>query len=127
MYRSYKVGNYFVLKDRLPSPLTPNVVYEFKCAVDSAVTYIGMTTRQLAVRISEHFDPSKYSAIQDHVAMCRDCCNGNALDRFVVLRTCQNPTETECSEAILIKKFQPSLNKQLATSMGCQFLVKVFK
>ena len=127
VYSNYKVGNYFVLKDRLSPPLTPNVVYEFKCAVDSAVSYIGMTTRQLAVRISEHFDPKKQSAVQDHVAMCRGCSNSNALDRFVILRTCQNSTETECSEAILIKKHLPSLNKQLAVSMGCQFLIKVFK
>jgi hypothetical protein len=127
VYNNYKVGNYFVLKDRLSPTLTPNVVYEFKCAVDSAVSYIGMTTRQLVVRIGEHFDPSKNSAVQEHVAMCPTCSDQKALDRFSILRTCRNTIETECTEAIMIKKHRPYLNKQLTTSMGCQFVIKIFK
>ena len=127
VYNNYKVGNYFALKDRLSPTLTPNVVYEFKCAVDSAVSYIGMTTRQLVVRVSEHFDPTRNSAVQEHVAMCHACSNQNALDRFSILRTCRNTTETECTEAILIKKHRPILNNKLTGSLGCQFTIKVFK
>ena len=127
VFNNYKVGNYFVLKDRLPPLLTPNVVYEFKCAVDSTKSYIGMTTRQLVIRIGEHFNPAKNSAVQDHVAVCQSCVNSNALDRFKVLRSCRSTIETECTEAILIKKHRPYLNKQLASSMGCQFLIKVYK
>ena len=127
VYSNQKVGSYFVLKDRLPPVLTPNVVYQFKCAVDSAVTYIGMTSRQLVVRVGEHFDPAKYSAVQDHVATCSGCSNGNPLDRFEVLRACRNSIETACTEAFFIKKNRPILNKQLASTMGCQFLIKIFK
>ena len=127
VYNNQKVGNYFGLKDQMPPVLTPNVVYQFKCAVDSTISYIGMTSRQLVIRIGEHFDPSKYSAVQDHVATCRGCGDGNPLDRFEVLRPCRNSTETACTEAILIKKNRPILNKQLASTMGCQFLIKIFK
>ena len=127
VYNNYKVGNYFVLKDRLPAVLTPNVVYEFKCVVDNAVSYVGMTSRQLVVRIGEHFDPTKYSAVQDHVATCHRCGNENPLDRFEVLRACRNSIETACTEAFYIKTRRPYLNKQLVSTMGCQFLIKIFK
>ena len=87
----------------------------------------GMTSRQLVVRVSEHFDPTKHSAVQDHVATCHHCCDGNPLDRFEVLRGCRTSIETACTEAFYIKKKRPHLNKQLVSTMGCQFLIKICK
>ena len=128
VYNSFKVGQYFGLKDQVPWQLAPNVVYEFKCSVDRDITYIGMSTRQLVARVAEHFDPKKQSAVQTHVAECNECANSsNCLDRFEVIQFCRNKWETEIAEAMLITERRPMLNKQLGASNGCSFTIKVFK
>ena len=127
-YTNCKVGSYFVLKDKLPWIFASNVVYKFECTVDSEVTYIGMTTRQACKRFQEHFDPTKNSAIQAHVANCKPCCDSkNYFDLFKIMSQCNGEKETEVTEAILIRKYQPILNKQLGVSNGASFVINVFK
>ena len=132
LYNSFKVGNYFTLKNREPWQLTPNVVYKFQCSVDRDVTYIGMCSRQLVARVSEHFDPKRNSAVQDHVAHCKECSNSsNCLDRFEVLQFCRNKYDTEVAEAMLITEHSSFLNKLPGILNGCSaqcsFTTKAFK
>ena len=128
VYTNFKIGQYFILKDRTPWKFAANVVYKFECSVDRAVTYIGMTTRPLVIRAGEHFDPRKLSAVQSHVATCNGCANaGNFLDNFRVLRKCNSDAETEVCEALLIQQQCPPLNKQLGATNGCSFVINVFK
>ena len=127
-FTNCKVGSYFVLKDKVPWIFASNVVYKFECTMDSEVTYIGMTTRQACKRFKEHFDPKKTSAIQEHVANCKPCCGSkNYFDLFKILTQCNSEKETEVTEAMLIRKYQPILNKQLGVSNGASFVINVFK
>ena len=126
-YSNYKIGKCFVLKDQLPWVYAANVVYEFKCTVDSDLSYIGMTTRQACLRMRDHFNPAKNSAIQNHVAQCNKCNSTKCyFNLFKIIKYCSGGKETEISEAFLIRKCQPRLNKQLGAS-GCSFTLNVFK
>ena len=53
-YTTFKTGSYFRLKCSTPLSLMSNVVYKFNCSCDADLSYIGMTTRHLSVRIGEH-------------------------------------------------------------------------
>ena len=55
-----------------------------------------------------------FTAISDHIANCVKCKNEKlTVQNFKVLKECNNKLETTINEAILIKKYNPSLNKQL--------------
>ena len=48
-----------------------NVVYKFSCSRDANISYIGMTTRHLGIRIEEHLHhKTTKSAIRDHIETC---------------------------------------------------------
>ena len=128
VYQNFKIGKYFGLKDRTPWLYSTNVVYKFVCSGDGDISYIGMTTRQLFVRVAEHFNPAKRSAVQDHVANCRSCqMLKNPADGFTLCRVCGDKRETEVIEAMCIQSSRPALNKQLGKYSGCSFLLNVFK
>ena len=46
-YKTFKVGNYFNLKSRTPTPLVSNVVYRFSCPCAADLTYIGKSVRHM--------------------------------------------------------------------------------
>ena len=79
---------------------------------DQDIRYIGYTSRLLIERTNEHFRGN--TAISDHIASCVKCKHERlTVHNFKVLKECNNKLETAISEAILIKKYNPSLNKQL--------------
>ena len=53
-YTTFKTGFYFQLKCSTSLSLMSNVVYKFNCSCDADLSYIGMTTRHLSVRVREH-------------------------------------------------------------------------
>ena len=53
--KTFKVQNYFSLKDETPLALQANVVYLFEGSCDKNQTYIGKTDRHLVTRVMEHF------------------------------------------------------------------------
>ena len=55
IFKTFKVQNYFSLKDETPLALQANVVYLFEGSCDKNQTYIGKTKRHLATRVREHF------------------------------------------------------------------------
>ena len=55
IYKTFKVQNYFSLKDETPLALQANVVYLSESSCDMNQTYIGKTKRQLATRVRDHF------------------------------------------------------------------------
>ena len=64
IFKTFKVQNYYSLKDETPlakKKLQANVVYLFEGSCDKNQTYIGKTKRHLATRVREHF--SGYSTI----------------------------------------------------------------
>ena len=128
VYTTFKVGAYFGLKSRIPALFESNLVYKYTCPRDEGTSYIGMTTAQWFVRIGQHFDPSKKSAIFTHLAQCRPCRESEPKSQhFTVLKKLRNERDTEINEALLIRRERPSLNRQLGAYQGCSFLLRVFK
>ena len=131
VFLTFKVGSYFSLKSTTPYFYRSNVVYLFKCLCDvnNPASYVGQTTRHLAVRVEEHFSLQKVkdSAILKHVSKCVPCQNGNPRDNFTIVKQCRNAYECEIYEALVIRKLRPSLNKQLGVNQGAAFLLKVFR
>ena len=68
-FRSFKVGNYFQLKSSTPTELSSNVVYKFSCPCDTAIFYIGYTTRHLITRAHEHLNLYSIpkAEVEDHI------------------------------------------------------------
>ena len=69
-YTTLKTGLYFHLKCSTLKHLISNVVYKFTCSCDTNITYIGMTTIHLGVRVEEHLHSKKDSAVQKHINVC---------------------------------------------------------
>ena len=82
IFKTFKVQNYFSLKDGTPLALQANVVYPFEGSCDKNQTYIGKTKRHLATRVREHF--SGYSAIFQHISSC-STCNHSTIENFHIL------------------------------------------
>ena len=123
-----KVGDYFSLKDPIAPLFCSNLVYEYTCPCDRGISYLGMTARQWFVRIGEHLDPTKKTAVGTHFVECRICRESAHKHRnFRVVTKCRSERETEIKEAMWIRKCKPSLNVQMGTFQGCSFLMQVFK
>ena len=86
-----------------------------------------MTTRHLGTRIQEHLHHKTIkSAIREHFEICQNCkLNNTNLNSFEVLRTCNSEYATKILEALLIKKHNPQLNRQLYAN-GSSFLLNVY-
>ena len=128
VFSTFKVGSYFGLKSQIPPLFKSNVVYKFVCSCDESTSYIGMTTTQWFVRIGQHFDPYKKTAIFSHLVSCQACRESNPKSlQFQILRHLRGVRDTEIHEALQIRKCKPSLNKQLGSFQGSSFLLRIFK
>ena len=90
---------------------------------------MGMTTRQLFVRIGEHFKRGNCSsAVDSHLAKCQTYHEVTSKQsNFRLVTTCRSERETEIKEAMYIRRFKPSLNVQMGTFQGASFLIRVFR
>ena len=69
--------------------------------------------------------PSK-SAIKEHIKKCSSCkTQQNKLGQFEIIRKCQTSYEAKIHEALVIKRSNPVLNKQLCAN-GASFLLNFF-
>ena len=124
IFTTTKVSNYFSNKDKTPHELKSNVVYEYKCSYDESIQYIGFTSRPLVERVKEHLKGNK--AVSDHISNCDICRNKNiTVNNFGILKKCRNKFETMISEALLIKRYNLALNKQL-TKPGITHTLRIF-
>ena len=131
-YSCFKTNNYFPLTSRTPHALCSNVIYKFTCSCDMNLTYAGMTSRPLSIRVCEHLDCSNSntndSAIKEHLLSCQLCFEKyQDLDAsyFEIIRSCNNEYETKINEAILIRKLSPKLNIQTFNN-GASFHFNIF-
>ena len=90
-----------------------NVVYKFNCSCDANLSYTGMTTRHLSVRVREHLHSKVRSAVGKHI----DNCNVSnekpvGVNDFTIMRACSTEINTKIQETLLIKKRNPKLNSQ---------------
>ena len=125
VFTSFKVSDYFSLKSRVPFAVKPNVVYRFKCLRDADISYIGKTERHLVSRAAEHLRLKGKGYIRKHLDFCSVCKNGASVKEFKILKTARTPLVLGIQEALLIKKFQPKLNKQMFAN-GASHQLKVF-
>ena len=108
--------------------LNSNVVYKFTCSRDVNVTYIGTSARHLSIRAGEHLNVSRSSksAIKEHIKKCSSCkTQPNNMGQFKIIRKCQTSYEAKIHEALVIKRSNPVLNKQLYAN-GASILLNVF-
>ena len=111
---THTIGNLFKFKDVVPVELQSSVVYKYQCCCNA--TYIGMTKRQLSVRISEHCGRSlrtnrpiakpPFSAIRNH---SETCDHPLLKTSFSVLASRTNDMELSTVETLYIIKEKPSL------------------
>ena len=125
-YNTTTVGSYFSLKSSCSRYFKSSVVYRFKCSQDPRVSYIGETTRQLFKRIEEHTGTDKNSAVYDHLLNCCSCQNSSSIfDLFNILISCRR-NNILSFEALLIKKYKPSLNIQLGPGKGAKTSLSLY-
>ena len=104
LYTTLKTGSYFQLKCSTPLSLMLNVVYKSTCSCDTNVTYIGMTTRHLGVRVKEYLNSKKNLAVQKRINVCQSCKeNTHLFDNFSILKA-QN-------QVALLKKNKKNITK----------------
>ena len=73
-----------VLVSKIKSSLKANVVYQFSCASCNA-SYVGETSRHLAIRVNEHLYKDKNSHIFKHLNASSECKEVFHEDCFSIL------------------------------------------
>ena len=100
------------------------MVYEYKYFNSNSIKYIRLTWRPLIERVKEHLKGK--TAVSDHISNCKVCKNERlTVNNFDILKECRNKFETPINEAILIKRYNPILNKQL-TKPGTTHTLRIF-
>ena len=122
IFKTFKVQNYFSLKNESPLVLQSNVIDLFEGSSDKNQTYIGKTKRNLATRVREHF--SGNSAIYKHISSC-NTCNNSTIENFHILSHGSNDFDNKVKEALYTKKQKNILNKHLHQH-GASLLLNVF-
>ena len=128
IYKTFKVVNYFQLKSKTPLALCSNVVYKFSCSCDTNKTYISMSSRNLITRVREHlnFKSLQESAIKDHILSCGKCSNNRFNENnFIIKSECKSEFCSKFHKALLIKKLNPKLNRQMFAN-GASYLLNIF-
>ena len=103
-------------------------MYKFTCQNDSGITYIGETKRHLITRVGEHLSLSKgyqSSEVKSHVKNCPNCVLNASFDSFSIVKKCFNNFDACIHEALLVRRHNPVLNRQLFTG-GSSHTLKVF-
>ena len=117
---------YFPFKSQTPLILNSKVVYRFTGSCNVNITYIGMPATHLSIRAGEHLNVSKSgkSAIKEHIK-CSFCKTQPNIKQFEIIRKCRTSNEAKIHEALVIKRSNLVLNKQLYAN-GASFLLNYF-
>ena len=87
-----------------------------------------MLTRHLSTRVGEHlgFQLKTNSSVKEHIMSCDICSNTKFnVNSFKIIKKCNFNFETKIHEALLIKKHNPKLKRQLFAN-GSSFLLNIF-
>ena len=120
---NYRIKNFFPFKDRVSDALRCSLVYKYNCCGCSS-TYVGVTSRHLRTRISEHRGVSgrtglpltspPFSAIREHSVNTGHNIDNN---NFSILATAPNKSDLYLMESILIRIHTPSLNSGISAEL----------
>ena len=109
---SFKLKQFFQLKDMVPKNCKSNVVYKFVCA-NCNVCYIGQTVRHLSQRIDEHLKKDKKSHVYQHLCKDINCLDKVTKDCFSILDSAPSEYQLKIKEGLHITWERPQLNKQV--------------
>ena len=114
---SFNLGSLFRVKDRIPLALMSSVVYLYSCG-QCTFSYVGQTSKQLKVRVSQHKGCSfrtnnplsnhEKSNILDHSLAAN---HPITIENFKILASCDR-FDLRLLESLFIHKLKPSLNDQ---------------
>ena len=111
-----RIRSFFPLKDSVPVMMKSDVIYKYTC--DCSQSYIGSTTVNLYIRISQHrglsFRTGKAltrppnSSIRDHTTIC-----GNIItpDNFSIVDKYPEESGLRILESLYIKRTRPRINE----------------
>ena len=107
----------FTFRDKTPSFLRSDIVYNFQCSSCNA-TYYGKTKRNFKVRMREHLGISALtgkrvkvdddSAIKEHLLFCNHTPD---FEDFSILAANKSDFKVTLMESLLTNRDQPPLNK----------------
>ena len=114
----YKISNFFIFKDKIPSFLLSGIVYKCQCGSCNA-TYYGKTKLHFKVRrMCEHLGIFSFagkrvkgdddSAIKEHLLFCNHTPD---FEDFLILATNNNEFKVTLMESILINRDHSPFNK----------------
>ena len=107
------IKNHITIKDRVKDPSKQsNVVYHLKC-LNCEEDYIGKTTRVCSIRMKEHeYDPKSH-VFEHHYKV------GHKIDfdNVKILDRASNDFKLQLKEMLLIRKYNPSLNRQMNSEL----------
>ena len=112
IFTSSKLGNFFSVKPPLPEGQISYVVYKFSCA-NCNVCYIGETTRNFFIRVTEHLSTDETSVVYKHLHASTDCKNACDQNCFSIIDRGSSAFDLKIKEAHQICKQKPDLNKQV--------------
>ena len=120
LVNKFTIGSFFRCKDRLPLASRSSLVYSYSCA-RCASQYVGMTTRTLGARVSEHRGRSfrtgallahpSHSSVRLHADQCDTPIS---IKDFCILASSNSSADLKILESLFISKLKPRLN--IATS-----------
>ena len=113
-FRSFKVGNYFQLKCSTLMELLSIVMCKFSCLCDTAISYIGYTTRHLITRAHKHLNlnSNAKTVVKHHINSYLNCPKRiYSVSNFKVIKKCNTGFKAKIQEVLIIKKFNPTLNR----------------
>ena len=119
----YTIKSFFPFKDRIPSLVRSNIVYQFEYPTCKC-RYLGETNRNLTLRFAERRGISPrtgpvltspfFSAIRDH-SLNYD--HPISIKNFKILHYASSPTDAKIIESLYIKSTNPSLNNQTISNV----------
>ena len=121
LVNNFKIGSFFRYKDVIPAPMRSNLVYEFSCA-RCASAYVGMTTRNFYIRVSEHRGRSyrsnlllgkpPHSSVRLHAEQCDVAVSESD---FRILGSTSGCSDLRILESLHIFKRKPCLNNAFSS------------
>ena len=105
VFSTFKIGQYFSLKDGSKRLLRSSLIYTFECLGDPSKSYIEKTKRYLNKRIIEHLKPN--SAMGSHISKCNHCNSQNYVNYFKVIDKAQTDFDLQILEALHITDNRP--------------------
>ena len=129
IYTTTKVGSFFGLKSSTPLPLLSRIVYKFTCLGDPNTAYIGLCNRFVIERVREHLalKRKQLTAVGKHIKGCVACQQAElSIKDFQIVKKCRTEFDTKIFEALYIKKFNPTINRQMFANRGASFTINIF-